>query len=97
MRIAWAGMEITYHPAKRDATLKERGLDFADAATVFAGPSLTQRDDRFDYGEERFQTYGLLADRLVMLVWTSRGKARHIISMRHCHEQEDRKVRPSLR
>ncbi len=90
-------MEITYHPAKRDATLKERGLDFEDAAQVFAGPSLTQRDDRFDYGEDRFQTYGLLDDRLVMLVWTPRGKARQIISMRHCHEPEDRKVRPSLR
>jgi uncharacterized DUF497 family protein len=90
-------MEITYHPAKREATLKERGLDFEDASLIFAGPSLTQRDDRFDYGEERLLTYGLLADRLVMLVWTPRGEARHIISMRHCHERESRNVRPALR
>lgn len=89
-------MKITYHPAKRNNTLDLRGLDFADAKLVFAGPSLTLQDDRFDYGEERFLTYGLLADRLVMLVWTPRGEARHIISMRHCHERESRKVRPSL-
>jgi uncharacterized DUF497 family protein len=30
-------MEVTFDPAKRDATLKERGLDFADAATIFGG------------------------------------------------------------
>ena len=29
-------MEITFDPAKRDLTLKNRGLDFADAAKVFA-------------------------------------------------------------
>lgn len=63
-------MKITFHDAKRDATMEARGLDFADAAVLFAGPVLTQQDDRFDYGEERFLTYGMLAGRLVMVVWT---------------------------
>jgi uncharacterized protein len=31
-------MAITFDPAKRDRTLAERGLDFADAEQVFAGP-----------------------------------------------------------
>jgi hypothetical protein len=35
-------------------------MDFADAAIVFAGATLTLLDDRQDYGETRFQTYGLL-------------------------------------
>ena len=33
-------MRITFDPAKRDATLAERGLDFADAAIVFSGTTL---------------------------------------------------------
>lgn len=85
-------MKITCDPAKRDVTLRERGIDFFDAAQVFGGPTLTLEDDRFDYGETRYQSYGLLADRVVMVVWTPRGDARHVISMRYCHDKEARKV-----
>ncbi|MHB9879821.1 BrnT family toxin [Pacificimonas sp. ICDLI1SI03] len=81
-------MRVSYDPAKRAKTLAERGLDFADAAEVFAGLTATIEDDRQDYGETRYQTYGLLKGRLVMLVWTERGAGRHIISMRKCNERE---------
>ncbi len=53
-------MKITRDPVKRAGTLAERGLDFHDAATVFLGRTLTLEDDRFDYGETRYQSYGLL-------------------------------------
>lgn len=89
-------MVITSDPAKRDWTLRERGLDFADAATVFDGPTLTLKDDRKDYGEDRFQTYGMLTDRVVMIVWTPRGEDRHVISMRYCHGKEASVVLPRL-
>ncbi len=46
-------MEISYDAEKRDWTLRERGLDFEDAAHVFAGKTLTIEDDRKDYGERR--------------------------------------------
>lgn len=49
-------MEVTFDPAKRLATLEQRGLDFADAGQIFDGPRLTLEDDRFDYPEPRFQT-----------------------------------------
>ena len=81
-------MKITFDPAKRAATLADRGLDFGDATQVFAGPTLTLNDDRIDYGEPRFQTYGLLNGRLVMVVWTPRGADRHVMSMRKCNERE---------
>lgn len=87
---------ITCDPLKRQWTLENRGIDFMDAAQVFAGPTLTLEDDRQDYGEARFQSYGLLDQRLVMIVWTPRGNNRHIISMRHCHEREARRVRQHL-
>lgn len=85
-------MTITCDPAKRAWTLRERGVDFLDAGEVFAGTTLTLEDDRRDYGEVRYQSYGWLRGRVVMIVWTPRGIGRHIISMRHCHEKEERRV-----
>ena len=82
-------MKISFDPAKRDLTLNYRGLDFARAVEVFAGRTATVVADRRDYGETRFITAGRLDDRLVVLVWTQRGEARHVISMRHCHAKEE--------
>lgn len=89
-------MRITFDPAKREKTLAERGLDFKDAATVFGGATLTLQDDRQDYGEPRFQTYGLLGRRLVMVVWTQRGADRHVISMRKCNAREKARFQTRL-
>ncbi|MFN7108636.1 MAG: BrnT family toxin [Brevundimonas sp.] len=57
-------MRITFDPSKRERTLAERGLDFAQAATVFDGDHLTFEDDRQDYGELRLITIGRLTDRM---------------------------------
>ena len=89
-------MGITCHPAKRLQTLQERGLDMRRAGEVFAGLHLTRVDDRFDYGESRYVTAGWLDSQLVVFVWTPRGSARRIISMRHCHEREAKRLRPHL-
>ena len=89
-------MRITHHEDKRAFTLAARGLDFVDALKVFAGRELTQVDDRRDYGEERNQTIGWLDGAMVMVVWTQRGEARHIISMRKCNERERGRYGPYL-
>lgn len=89
-------MRITYDEAKRAKTLEERGLDFRRAAEVFSGRTLTRPDDRFDYGEDRFVTAGWLDERIVLLVWTPRGSARRIISMRKANERESRRLAPYL-
>lgn len=81
-------MLIEFDSVKRDKTLVERGLDFARAPEVFAGPVLELPDDRQDYGEQRFITFGVLDARLVVLVWTPRGEARRIISMRYANDRE---------
>lgn len=85
-------MRITFDDSKRQKTLEERGIDFQDAREVFSGRTLTLLDDREDYGEPRYQTYGYLKGRVVMVIWTSRGTARRIISMRHCHEKEAKRA-----
>lgn len=81
-------MHIEYEEAKRVTTLHARGLDFADAARVLDGPTLEQLDSRADYGEPRTISMGMLDGRVVVLVWTPRGKARRIISMRYANERE---------
>jgi uncharacterized DUF497 family protein len=83
-------VDISFDPAKRAVTLVERGLDFADAAAVFMGEVATDQDVRRDYGEDRFITAGYLNGRLVVMVWTPRNGARHVISMRYCHDKEER-------
>jgi uncharacterized DUF497 family protein len=87
---------ITFDPAKRTKTLAERGLDFRRAAEVFDGIHLTREDDRHFYGEQRFITAGLLDQRIVIIVWTARGRARRVISMRKANEREIKRLSPYL-
>jgi uncharacterized DUF497 family protein len=89
-------MDITYDPEKRAKTFAERGLDFDDAVQVFAGQTIDLLDDRTDYGEVRWVTYGLLNGRMVALVWTARGEHRHIISMRKANERERKTYEEAL-
>lgn len=89
-------MRLGYDPAKREITLAMRGLDFEDAAEVFAGITFDRRDDRHDYGEERFITVGWLRGRMVVLVWTPRGDTRHIISMRKANDREQARYRTHM-
>lgn len=89
-------MEISYDAEKRAFTLEQRGLDFEDAVQVFAGNTIDVEDDRQDYGETRWLTFGLLDSRLVALVWTPRDEARHIISMRKANDRERKKYEGQL-
>ena len=93
-------MAITFDAAKRARTLAERGLDFADAARVFAGVTLEIEDTREDYGEKRIICYGLLAGRMVVVGYTPRGADRHIFSARFrigkANEREKARIAPHL-
>ena len=91
-------MTISFDPAKRDATLQERGLDFADCDEVFAGNVVLEREDeRREYGETRMITVGHLRERMVVVCWSQRGDARHIISMRKANEREQARFGQRLR
>ena len=90
-------MIIEFDTVKREKTLLERGLDFADSDKVFTGLHFIARDDRIDYGEERFITVGLLGDRTVVIVWTPRNDARRIISMRYANDREISRYKKYLR
>jgi uncharacterized protein len=89
-------MVVTFDAAKRARTLRERALDFADAEKVLSGRRFTREDERQDYGEKRYITVGLLAGRMVVVVWTPRGEARHVISMRKANEREKKRYEKNL-
>ena len=79
---------LTFDPMKRETTLVERGLDFADAGLVFAGLTVDIPDERQEYGEPRVISVGHLKGRMVVVVWTPRDGGRRIISMRNANERE---------
>ncbi len=83
-------MEFAWDEKKRKTNIRNHGLDFADAKMVFSGATFTFEDDRFDYGEQRFITMGLLRGIVVVIAHTERGEVTRIISMRKAnkHEQE---------
>ena len=87
-------MPIEFDAAKREATLRARGLDMARAEEVFAGATLTVEDDLRAYGEDRFITIGFLDEMMVVVVWTPRGGLHRIISMRKANERERRLYSP---
>ncbi len=77
-------------------TLIYHGVDFARCTEVFAGPYLQLEDTRQDYGERRFNVFGFFAGREVVIVWTPRGDARRINSMRKANEREIRRFKEFL-
>jgi hypothetical protein len=89
-------MRVTFDPVKRAKTLTERGLDFADAALIFAGVTVEIEDTRKNYGERRVICYGLLAGRVVVVGYTPRGADRHVFSMRKANEREKARIAPLL-
>lgn len=90
------GMVIRFDPRKRLSTLEQRGLDFLDAESVFAGPTIEIPDRRRDYGELRTICLGVLCGPAVIVVYTERNGIRHIISMRKANEREQRRFLPHL-
>lgn len=83
-------MNVEWDEAKRLATLRERGLDFADIAGINWSTAITRRDTRNDYGEDRYVTTGHLDERLCVIVWCDRGGAMRVISLSKANAREKR-------
>jgi len=82
-------MRFSWDERKRRLNLKEHGLDFVDAPSVFEGPTFTFEDDRFAYDEQRFVTLGLLKGIAVSLVHTETPSRIHVISLRKATRHEE--------
>jgi uncharacterized DUF497 family protein len=81
-----------WNSAKSDACVRMRGFDFAYAASAFADPHrIVREDNRFVYGEARFQLIGRVEGRLFVLAYTPRSDAIRIISARKANPREVRR------
>ena len=68
--------------------MRKHGIDFIDVTAVFDGDTVTVEDNRFDYGEQRFITLGLLKGRVVAVMHSERGDRTRIISARKATNYE---------
>lgn len=72
-------MNIEWGESKRHRNLNKHG----------AGDIVTVEDDRWEYGETRFITIGLLNGRAVVIVHTETDQVIHLISMRKATRNEE--------
>jgi uncharacterized DUF497 family protein len=73
---------------KRASNLRKHDVDFAIIRDFDFATAIVLRDDRKDYGEDRFRAYGAIRGRLHALVFTRReGKVR-VISLRKSNARE---------
>ena len=83
-------MKFSWDETKRKTNLVKHGLDFADAKRVFSGAIFTFADERFNYGEERFITIGMLHGAVVVIAHTESNNEIRIISMRKATQNEQK-------
>ena len=71
--------------------LRDHGIDFAavEKEKVFAGETVTLPDDRFDYGERRFLTLGLLQEKVVAITHSETDEVVRLISVRKASKNEE--------
>lgn len=83
-------MRYEWDEAKRLINIQKHGIDFADLPPLFDGDTVTIEDTRFDYGETRYMTLGLLKLRVIVVVHTERKGMIRIISARKATTNEEK-------
>jgi uncharacterized protein len=83
-------MDFEWDEEKRLTNLRKHGVDFVDVPSVFDTDVVTVEDDRYNYGEQRFVTFGLLNGREIAVVHTDDGNSIRIISARRATKHERR-------
>lgn len=83
-------MEFEWDDAKRAGSLDKHGIDFARAITIWRGDLIDPAATRVVDGEERLMALGTIGDDdlIICVVYTWRGEARRIISVRRARRYE---------
>jgi uncharacterized DUF497 family protein len=81
-------VKIEWDEDKRRINLHKHGLDFRDAQAVLAGVTLLIPDERYEYGESRYISIGVLRSIVVVVVHTITEGDVRIISMRKATRYE---------
>ena len=82
-------MKFEWDEAKRRINLTRHGIDFADVPRVFDGLTADLVDDRYDYGEERLFTLGLLDGEVLAIAYTQTGDLIRLITARRARRNEE--------
>lgn len=81
--------KFIWDKAKNQKNLLKHAIDFDLASEIFLQDHVKFRDDRHDYGEERFIALGKLEEGdLLSVVYTERKGKIRIISARRAHRKE---------
>jgi uncharacterized DUF497 family protein len=83
-------MIIRWDPNKEQENLRKHGFSLGLLEKILANEIDTIIDDRFDYGEDRFVTFGLIGLVLYVGVWTEQDDEVRSISVRKATPQEAR-------
>jgi uncharacterized DUF497 family protein len=85
-------MLFEWDETKRQRNLARHKLDLIRGRDLFDGrQTVTAPSPR--EGEPRFVTTGLIGDKFHTLVWTARGEAIRLISLRRARDAEERNYR----
>lgn len=86
-------MNFEWDADKAQINITKHQVRFKVATGVFADPDrITAKDERFDYGEDRYVTLGMAQDGVLVVVTTNRDEGRtiRIISARKASTAERR-------
>ncbi|MFM0058828.1 BrnT family toxin [Paraburkholderia phytofirmans] len=81
-------MDITYDTTKNESNIDKHGVSLELAAMLDWSEVMAYVDARRDYKEVREVGFGVISDRLYCVVFTQRGNAMHVISMRKANKRE---------
>ena len=85
-------MDFEWDMAKSDLCQISRNFDFIYVLSVFIDPNLLiEKDQRWDYGEERFRALGVIDEKVFVVIYTKRPSAIRIISARRANRREVRR------
>jgi uncharacterized DUF497 family protein len=85
-------MDFEWDVAKSDLCQISRNFDFTYVLSVFIDPNLLiEKDQRWDYGEERFRALGVIDEKVFVVIYTKRPSAMRIISARWANRREVRR------
>jgi len=81
-------MRYEWDPRKAAANLAKHGVSFTAIEDFDWERALVKQDDRRDYGEPRWIALAPIGQRLHVLVFTLRGTAIRVISLRKANRRE---------
>lgn len=83
-------MRFTWDPDKERRNWEKHGISFGTAIRIFETVVLEEIDDRFDYEEERVRAFGIVDDRVIVVIYTERENDEiRIISARRATPKEE--------